>query len=82
MHTYGHLIPLGEKGKNSAQHKGIGKMLMAEAEKIVRSGYAKTDYAKKCGIKKIAVISGVGVREYYKKMGYSKSGTYMVKYIV
>jgi len=35
--------------------------------------------AKKQGFNKIAVISGIGVREYYKKLGYKLEGTYMVK---
>ena len=42
---------------------------MAEAEKIT----------KKAGLNKMAVISGIGVREYYKKIGYNLEGTYMVK---
>ena len=42
---------------------------MAEAEKI----------SKEKGYKKLAVISGVGVREYYKRLGYNLEGTYMVK---
>ena len=51
--------------------KGIGKQLMAEAEKI----------AKKAGYKQIRVISGVGVREYYKNLGYELDSdkTYMLK---
>jgi len=44
---------------------------MAEAEKI----------ARKMKVKKMAVISGVGVREYYKKLGYHLEGTYMVKFL-
>lgn len=51
------------------QHAGLGKRLMIEAEKI----------AKKKGFKKIAVISGVGVRGYYKKLGYKLRDSYMVK---
>jgi elongator complex protein 3 len=70
LHVYGQALKLGEKGKIS-QHKGMGKWLMGEAEKIV----------KKNKIKKLAVISGVGVREYYKKMGYKLNNTYMVKNI-
>jgi len=35
--------------------------------------------AKKAGKKKLAVISGVGVREYYKKLGYKREGSYMSK---
>jgi elongator complex protein 3 (tRNA carboxymethyluridine synthase) len=71
LHVYGQSLVLGEKGKIS-QHKGLGKMLMNEAEKI----------AKKQGCKELNVISGVGVREYYRKLGYelekSKS-EFMVK---
>jgi len=68
LHVYGQALHLHEKGKNS-QHTGLGKMLMGEAEKI----------AREAGYKKLAVISGVGVREYYKKLGYNLEGTYMVK---
>jgi elongator complex protein 3 len=44
---------------------------MLEAEKIT----------KKMGYTKIAVISGIGVRGYYRKLGYRLKGTYMVKTI-
>ena len=54
---------------SKTQHLGIGKQLMAEAEKI----------AKKAGYKKIAVIAAIGTREYYKKLGYELEGTYMMK---
>lgn len=67
LHTYGHLIPLKQKGK--VQHIGLGKKLMAEAEKI----------CKKNKFEKIAVIAGIGVREYYKKLGYKLEGAYMIK---
>ncbi len=67
LHTYGHLIPIGADG--DVQHRGFGKQLMEEAERIVR----------KNGVTKIAVIAGVGVREYYRKIGYERNGTYMVK---
>ena len=67
LHVYGELVPVG-KGKK-VQHAGLGKKLMKEAEKI----------AKGCGFKKIAVISGIGVRPYYKKLGYKLKNTYMVK---
>ena len=71
LHTYGQLLELGEKNKTASQHKGLGKKLVTEAEKI----------AKKNGYKKIAVISGVGVRGYYRKLRYKKRGTYMMKTI-
>jgi len=71
LHTFGHLVPINETSPGASQHLGLGKKLTEEMEKIVR----------KNKIKKIAVISGVGVREYYKKLGYKKEDTYMVKYL-
>ena len=67
LHTYGQLAPIGSKGK--VQHLGLGKNLMAAAEKIV----------KKNKIKKIAIIAGIGVRKYYQKIDYQLEGTYMIK---
>ncbi len=68
LHIYGELVPVGKNKK--IQHAGLGKKLMAEAEKI----------ALENGFKKIAVISGVGVRGYYKKLGYRLKDSYMVKH--
>ena len=68
LHVYGPALKLGEKGK-LGQHTGIGKWLMNEAEKIV----------KKNKIKKLSVISGVGAREYYRRLGYVLEDSYMVK---
>lgn len=70
LHVYGQSLGLGKKGK-VGQHTGLGKWLMVEAEKICKQ--------EKC--RKIFVISGIGVREYYKKLGYNLDGTYMVKEI-
>lgn len=67
LHVYGDLAGLGEKG--NVQHKGYGKELITKAE----------DMAKKDGKTKMVIISGVGVREYYRKLGYEKEGPYMVK---
>ena len=69
LHTYGHLVRLAKKSKLAAQHKGLGKKLMKQAEQIV----------KKEKFKHIAVISGIGVREYYKTLGYRLKSTYMIK---
>lgn len=69
LHVYGRSLKLGQKMQGVAQHGGSGKWLMSEAEKIV----------KKEKIKKLKVISGIGVREYYKKLGYGLEGTYMSK---
>lgn len=70
VHVYGKTLAIGEKPVSSdTQHRGLGKQLMSEAEKI----------CKNQKISKLSVISGVGVREYYKKLGYNLEGEYMVK---
>jgi len=70
LHVYGSAVKIGSKGK--VQHRGFGKRLLAEAELI----------ARKEGKKKMVIISGVGVREYYRKKGYRREGPYMVKKLV
>jgi len=69
LHVYGASTSLKQKG--STQHKGIGKKLLSMAEDLI----------KKNGRDKIVVISGVGVRGYYKKLGYKLQGPYMIKYL-
>ncbi|MBW2985949.1 tRNA uridine(34) 5-carboxymethylaminomethyl modification radical SAM/GNAT enzyme Elp3 [Candidatus Woesearchaeota archaeon] len=69
LHVYGTAVPVGEKGM-ALQHKGLGKKLMLEAERIAKEEF-------KCD--KMLVISGIGVREYYKKLGYKKDGVYVSK---
>ncbi len=71
VHTYGEQMKLQNKNSGSSQHIGLGKSMILKAEQIVA----------KAGFRKIAVISGVGVREYYRKLGYQLEGTYMVKYL-
>ncbi len=60
LHVYGPQLPVGEQG-DSWQHKGWGRKLLAEAERIAVEEY---------DAKKILIISGIGVREYYRKLGY------------
>lgn len=67
LHVYGELVPVG--GQKKTQHRGLGKILLSEAERII----------KEAGVSKIAIISGVGVRGYYRKMGYKLKDNYMVK---
>jgi len=69
LHVYSNLNSVGNNIEGSMQHKGFGKKLIAKAEEIaIENGYAK-----------IAIISGTGVREYYKKLGYNLIDTYMIK---
>jgi len=69
VQTFGEVVPIGEK-KMAPQHRGLGKKLIKMAEKITQ---------KEFGLKKIAVISGVGVREYFRKIGYNLNESYMIK---
>ena len=71
LHVYGWMVPQGSKEK-LVQHRGFGKQLVKKAEKIALDN----------GYDKVAIISGVGVREYYeKKLSYKLEGTYMTKNI-
>ena len=63
-------LTLGQRKKDAAQHKGYGKALIAEAERITKEEY---------GLKTIHVISGIGVKEYYRKLGYNDNGAYLSK---
>jgi len=67
LHVYGQSTKLGKKG--SIQHRGLGRKLLKQAEKI----------AQEHNKKKLFIISGIGVRQYYRKLGYKKQGPYMVK---
>lgn len=69
IHTYGQLVPISKK-ELSPQHKGLGKKLIKEAEKITK---------KEWGLSKITVIAGVGARNYFRKLGYKLKDEYMVK---
>ncbi len=69
IHTYGKLVPINKK-QEAPQHKGLGKKLVLEAEKITK---------KEFNLKEISVISSVGTRDYFRKLGYKLKNTYMVK---
>ncbi|NTW27008.1 MAG: tRNA uridine(34) 5-carboxymethylaminomethyl modification radical SAM/GNAT enzyme Elp3 [Candidatus Moranbacteria bacterium] len=70
VHTYGKLTQIDKQDNSSPQHIGFGKKLLLEAERIAKEEF---------GLKKIVVISGIGVRGYYKKSGYRLRDSYMVK---
>lgn len=69
LHTYGPALEIGGRSRRASQHKGLGAKLVAEVEKI----------CKKNKITKLAVISGVGVRDYYRKLSYKLDNSYLVK---
>ncbi|VVC04663.1 Acetyltransferase (GNAT) family protein [Candidatus Burarchaeum australiense] len=73
LHVYGRSVPIGLGGKrDEVQHRGLGAKLLAEAELIA---------AEEFGAEKIAVMSGVGAREYYRRFSYALNGPYMIKRI-
>ncbi len=72
LHVYGSMVPPGSSaGEKQWQHRGYGEELLARAEET----------AKSAGYKKMAVTSGIGVRDYYRKFGYEREGPYMTKKI-
>ncbi len=70
LHVYGQAVPLGEAG--DIQHRGLGRQLMAEAERIAKEEFS---------CRKMLVISGIGAREYYYKLGFKKDGPYVSKWL-
>ena len=69
LHVYGNMIKIGGKNPNIGQHTGFGEKLLKEAENI----------AIENGKDEMAIISGIGTRNYYRKFGYEKVGPYMMK---
>jgi elongator complex protein 3 len=70
LHVYGPLVPLGqEAGRLDWQHRSFGALLLDRTEELSREG----------GFRRMAVLSGIGVRPYYRKRGYVRRGPYMVQ---
>lgn len=70
LKVVGQELSLGERSKRSMQHKGYGKELLKEAEKICVEEFDK---------KHLFVLSGVGVKPYYRKLGFKDEGFYLLK---
>ena len=71
LHIYGPEVPLTEHREEAAQHKGLGKELLREAERIACQEFQA---------QQMIILSGVGAKEYYRtEFGYSSLGDYMVK---
>ena len=71
LHTFGPEVPLSERRSEAAQHKGLGKALLREAERIATDEFQ---------VPQMIVLSGVGAKEYYRaEFGYRTQGDYMVK---
>ncbi len=71
LHVFGPEVPLAEQKEEAAQHKGLGKALLQEAERIAREEF-------QAGL--MVILSGTGAKEYYRaESGYRSEGNYMVK---
>ncbi len=69
LHVYGNMIKIGGKNPKIGQHTGFGEKLLKEAEHIAVANNKE----------EMAIISGIGSRNYYRKFGYEKIGPYMMK---
>ncbi len=67
VHIYGPSLPLGDESQGEAQHIGLGTQLIEKAKEM----------AREAGYKRIAVISAIGTRNYYRKHGFALDGLYM-----
>ena len=72
LHVYGNMIQIGNKNPSIGQHTGFGEKLLMEAENLA------IDNNKD----EIAIISGIGTRNYYRKFGYERKGPYMAKKLI
>ncbi|MBW2988603.1 tRNA uridine(34) 5-carboxymethylaminomethyl modification radical SAM/GNAT enzyme Elp3 [Candidatus Woesearchaeota archaeon] len=72
LHVYGPAVGFRKQRDGGVQHLGIGTLLLQKAEEIAKNSAAN----------KIYVISGIGVRNYYRKLGYRKCGAYMMKRLI
>ena len=71
LHIYGPEVSLGQRDTTAIQHRGLGRELLLEAERIA---------GREFDAKAIAVLSGVGARGYYRSdFGYNLKNGYMVK---
>jgi elongator complex protein 3 len=69
VHVYGPALEIGAESVGEAQHLGLGTRLIEEAMRIARDS----------GFQRIAVISAIGTREYYRKQAFELGELYMTR---
>ncbi|MFX1518697.1 MAG: tRNA uridine(34) 5-carboxymethylaminomethyl modification radical SAM/GNAT enzyme Elp3 [Promethearchaeota archaeon] len=71
LRVFGELVPIGEKPSiHQVQHRKIGELLLNKAERLGKDEY---------DAKKISVLSGLGVKPWFYKQGYTRDGVYVSK---
>ncbi|MDG6964253.1 MAG: tRNA uridine(34) 5-carboxymethylaminomethyl modification radical SAM/GNAT enzyme Elp3 [Nitrososphaerota archaeon] len=70
LRVYGVVVGIGKKEDAAWQHRGLGASLLERMEEAASSEF---------GVRKLLVISAVGTRGYYRRLGYEREGPYMAK---
>jgi elongator complex protein 3 len=70
LHVYGPMVPVGTRLVSGWQHMGLGRRLLGEAERVAFEEY---------GVEKLLVMSALGTKKYYSKLGYRRDGVYVSK---
>jgi GNAT superfamily N-acetyltransferase len=68
VHVYGPALGIGSESAGEAQHLGLGRRLIAEAK----------EHARAAGFDRLAVISAIGTRRYYERLGFERGELYMI----
>lgn len=72
LRVYGPVVNIGERDEESWQHLGLGEQLLVRAEQITENDF---------GAERLLVLSGIGVKEYYRNLGFNDCGPYLAKLI-
>jgi elongator complex protein 3 len=67
LRTVSQQLPLSKRNDSSWQHRGLGEKLIERCMEISADR----------GLERMLVMSGVGAREYYRKLGFERNGPYM-----
>ncbi len=70
LHVYGRMVPVGARFSGAWQHRGWGGTLMSEVERVASEEYDAS---------KLVVMSALGTKQYYERLGYDWDGVYMSK---
>jgi elongator complex protein 3 len=77
LHTYGQVVKIGSQGDGQSQHSGLGRFLVDEALDIIQKR-KEQDLPQ---IEKLSVISGIGVKQYWRRLGFNDDGSYLSRLV-
>lgn len=70
LRVYGPVVDIGKRDRDAWQHLGLGEKMMSTAEELGRNDFDASQ---------ILVNSAIGVKEYYRSLGFTDIGPYLVK---